>query len=63
MCMSIGIVPSSPPVSKPHVPPLQNGDHLTRDEFERRYDAMSGLKRAELIEGKKWRARIHRVAG
>jgi Uma2 family endonuclease len=33
------------------VPPLQNGDRLTRAEFERRYDAMPGLKKAELIEG------------
>src|SRR5262245_19669824 len=35
----------------PKIPPLRNGDHLTRDEFERRYDAMPGLKKAELIEG------------
>jgi Uma2 family endonuclease len=33
-------------------PPLQNGDRLTRDEFERRYEAMPELKKAELIEGK-----------
>jgi Uma2 family endonuclease len=33
------------------VPPLQNGDRLTRPEFERRFDATPGLKRAELIEG------------
>ncbi len=33
------------------VPRLQNGDHLTRVEFERRYDAEPGLKKAELIEG------------
>ncbi|MDB5310069.1 MAG: hypothetical protein JWO38_4271 [Gemmataceae bacterium] len=33
------------------IPPLQNGDQLTRDEFERRYHAMPGLKWAELIEG------------
>jgi Uma2 family endonuclease len=32
-------------------PPLENGDRLTRAEFERRYDAMPGLKKAELIEG------------
>ena len=32
-------------------PPLENGDRLTRLEFERRYDAMPGLKKAELIEG------------
>jgi len=30
---------------------LQNGDHLTREEFERRYEAMPDLKKAELIEG------------
>src|SRR5947207_2745886 len=35
----------------PDPPPLQNGDHLTRDEFERRYAAMPRLKKAELIEG------------
>lgn len=33
------------------VPPLEAGDHLTRAEFERRFDAMPGLKKAELIEG------------
>ena len=33
------------------VPALQNGDRLTRDEFERRYEAMPHLKKAELIEG------------
>jgi Uma2 family endonuclease len=32
-------------------PPLENRDHLTRDEFERRYEAMPELKKAELIEG------------
>lgn len=33
------------------VPPLENGDHLSREEFERCYDAMPELKKAELIEG------------
>src|SRR5437667_8058851 len=33
------------------VPPLQPGDRLTRAEFERRFDATPGLKRAELVEG------------
>lgn len=33
------------------VPPLDNGDRLTRAEFERRYRAMPHLKKAELIEG------------
>ncbi|MBT9317554.1 Uma2 family endonuclease [Leptothoe spongobia] len=32
-------------------PELENGDHLSRDEFERRYAAMPNLKKAELIEG------------
>lgn len=31
-------------------PRLENGDHLDREEFERRYEAMPGT-RAELIEG------------
>jgi hypothetical protein len=30
---------------------LQNGDRLTAEEFERRYDAMPDLKKAELIHG------------
>jgi Uma2 family endonuclease len=33
------------------IPPLESGDHLTREEFERRYDAQPSLKKAELIEG------------
>lgn len=33
------------------IPPLESGDRLTRDEFERRYRAMPNLKKAELIEG------------
>lgn len=33
------------------IPLLENGDNLTRPEFERRYDAMPNLKKAELIEG------------
>lgn len=32
-------------------PPLENGDRLTRAEFERRYGAMPEVKKAELIEG------------
>lgn len=31
-------------------PPLESGDYLTRSEFERRYNAMPGVKKAELIE-------------
>lgn len=33
------------------IPALQSGDRLTAEEFERRYRAMPGLKKAELIEG------------
>lgn len=33
------------------IPPLVAGDRLTRDEFERRYEAMPEVKKAELIEG------------
>ena len=29
--------------------PLESGDRLTREEFERRYEAMPQLKKAELI--------------
>jgi Uma2 family endonuclease len=31
--------------------PLENGDRLARSEFERRYEAMPRLKKAELIDG------------
>lgn len=33
------------------VPPLENGDRLSRYEFERRFDATPNLKKAELIDG------------
>ena len=33
------------------IPPLENGDRLTRAEFERRYHEMPEVKKAELIEG------------
>jgi len=33
------------------LPPLENGDRLSRAEFEQRYSAMPHLKQAELIEG------------
>jgi hypothetical protein len=36
---------------RPKVPALHNGDRLSREEFERRYNSMNGLKKAELIEG------------
>jgi Uma2 family endonuclease len=37
-------------VSK-EIPILENGDRLTRAEFERRYQPMSNVKKAELVEG------------
>jgi len=42
--------PTSAPVVA-SVPPLETGDALTRPEFERRYEAMPWLKKAELIDG------------
>ncbi|MGD1906014.1 MAG: Uma2 family endonuclease [Leptolyngbyaceae cyanobacterium] len=41
-------LPQQPPLK---VPPLESGDRLNCYEFERRYDAMGHLKKAELIEG------------
>jgi hypothetical protein len=32
--------------------PLDNGDRLTRAEFERRYEATPEVKKAELVEGR-----------
>jgi hypothetical protein len=43
--------PRKPAPPREAIPPLVDGEHLTRDEFERRYDAMPDLKKAELIEG------------
>jgi Uma2 family endonuclease len=34
-----------------YIPPLENGDRLSRHEFERRYTTMPHIKKAELIEG------------
>ena len=45
------IPPAEPTDGKGVIPPLKSGDRLTRDEFERRYDAMPNLRKAELIEG------------
>lgn len=42
---------SSPESSRRTWPPLENGDRLSRVEFERRYEAIPELKKAELIEG------------
>ncbi len=39
------------PPTRARVPALENGDRLTRCEFERRYAARPDLKKAQLIEG------------
>ncbi len=46
---SLESVQAPPSVQK--IPPLENGERLTRPEFERRYEAMPHVKKAELIEG------------
>ena len=43
--------PNGSPAHPALVPPLVDGDHLTRAEFHRRYEAMPSDVRAELIEG------------
>jgi hypothetical protein len=49
-------IPTTPQVSmglsaRLAVPPLELGDVLTAEEFERRWEAMPDLKHAELIDG------------
>ncbi len=34
------------------IPPLENGDRLTRAEFEQRYESMSQLKKAEVTSSR-----------
>lgn len=43
------------------IPPLENGDRLSRAEFERRCEAMPHLRKAELIEGVVYRAAALRI--
>ena len=38
-------------ISSQNLPILENGDRVTREEFERRYHRMPSVKKAELIEG------------
>ena len=51
------VTPATPRVRPEEVDPesaaplLENGDRLSRSEFERRYERMPRLKKAELIEG------------
>ena len=42
---------AAPKIEPERIPPLHNGDRLTAEEFERRYEAMPDLKKAELING------------
>jgi Uma2 family endonuclease len=49
MVTTMSLSPST--ISPASIPPLENGDRLTRGEFERRYQGMTQLKKAELIEG------------
>jgi Uma2 family endonuclease len=49
--MSTLVSPAARILPPRSIPLLENGDHLTRQEFKRRWEAMPDLKRAELIEG------------
>ena len=42
---------AEPKIKKRPTPRLENGDRLTREEFERRYEAMPENVKAELVEG------------
>src|SRR5205823_3941014 len=50
--MSVADLVAAPPQSLAGAPPpLENGDHLAREEFERRDAAMPHVKKAELLRG------------
>ena len=48
--MSVQTKVGRPGEEAKRIPPLRNGDHLTGEEYDRRYEAMPDV-RAELIEG------------
>ena len=48
---SVATIAQPTPSEAANVPRLENGDRLTRGEFEKRYQGMSEVKKAELIEG------------
>ncbi len=45
---------NAPSTERDFIPPLENGDHLSVREFERRYAAMPPEIKAELVEGIVW---------
>ena len=45
------MVAGSSSLSESLIEPLRHGEHLTRPEFERRYEASPHIKNAELIDG------------
>jgi Uma2 family endonuclease len=49
--MSVKVLSQSKNYSLPTIPPLENGDRLSREEFHRRYEAMPENVKAELIKG------------
>src|SRR5688572_15224230 len=49
--MPTQVAPSAMPESAESGPVLEPGDKLSREEFERRYQRMPHVKKAELIEG------------
>lgn len=49
--LSLATLPNLKEKDDDNLPELEPGDHLTRYEFHRRYEAMPHLKKAELIEG------------
>jgi Uma2 family endonuclease len=57
------IRPSMAEMTAAEPPPLESGDRLTRPEFERRYEAMPWVKKAELVEGVVYVASPVRQAG
>jgi Uma2 family endonuclease len=49
--ITLAMVETPPQQKHKPIPPLESGDRLNRYEFERRYNAMPHLRKAELIEG------------
>src|SRR6266446_10546468 len=49
--MSVQTKFGRPADTETRIPPLRSGDRLSAEEFERRYNAMPELKKAELING------------